>query len=230
MSCMPVRASPQITGPWTSRAIASTASKSPGEVIGKPASMMSTPRRASWCAISSFSCLLSEIPGDCSPSRRVVSKIFTRSFSARSMSGSVPSSGLLARGCPIPVDGECRSRGADHCRPCRVKPRASVYRKRVMKTASQTDVDIKDSILDAIGDTPLVRLSRLGEGAHAAARRQGRGAQPGRLDQGPRRRSRLIEAAERDGKLQAGRHDHRADQRQHRHRPGDRGARSRATA
>src|SRR2546425_629565 len=43
--------------------------------------MMSTPRRASWCAISSFSCLLSEIPGDCSPSRRVVSKIRTRSSS-----------------------------------------------------------------------------------------------------------------------------------------------------
>ena len=42
-------------GPSTSREIAWTASKSPGEAIGKPASMMSTPRRASWCAISSFS-------------------------------------------------------------------------------------------------------------------------------------------------------------------------------
>ncbi len=70
-----VLASPQITGPWTSRAIACTDSKSPGEVIGKPASMMSTPSRASWWAISSFSCLFSEMPGDCSPSRRVVSKI-----------------------------------------------------------------------------------------------------------------------------------------------------------
>jgi hypothetical protein len=29
--------------------------------------------------------LLSEIPGDCSPSRRVVSKIFTRFCSVRSM-------------------------------------------------------------------------------------------------------------------------------------------------
>src|SRR6185503_3809717 len=48
--------------------------------------MMSAPSRASWCAISSFSCLLSEIPGDCSPSRRVVSKIFTRLCSVRSMS------------------------------------------------------------------------------------------------------------------------------------------------
>ena len=48
MSCFEVRARPQITGPWTSRAIACTESKSPGEVIGKPASMMSTPSRASW--------------------------------------------------------------------------------------------------------------------------------------------------------------------------------------
>ena len=45
-----------MTGPSTSRAIACTDSKSPGEVIGKPASMMSTPSRASWWAISSFSC------------------------------------------------------------------------------------------------------------------------------------------------------------------------------
>ena len=64
-------------GPWTSREIASTASKSPGEAIGKPASMTSTFSRASWWAISSFSAVLSEMPGDCSPSRRVVSKIRT---------------------------------------------------------------------------------------------------------------------------------------------------------
>ena len=83
MSCLLVRARAQITGPWTSRAIACTDSKSPGEVIGKPASITSTPRRASWWAISSFSCLFSEIPGDCSPSRRVVSKIRTRSAASR---------------------------------------------------------------------------------------------------------------------------------------------------
>ena len=91
-SCALARARPQITGPCTSRAMAWTASKSPGEEIGKPASITSTPSRASWCAISSFSCLFSEIPGDCSPSRRVVSKIFTRSFSLRSMSLPVTSS------------------------------------------------------------------------------------------------------------------------------------------
>src|SRR2546423_1011895 len=83
MSWKLVRARPQMTGPCTSRAIACTASKSPGEVIGKPASITSTPRRASCCAISTFSVRFSEIPGDCSPSRSVVSKIRTRSSSRR---------------------------------------------------------------------------------------------------------------------------------------------------
>ena len=77
MSALWVRARPQITGPSTLRAIASTASKSPGEVIGKPASITSTPSRASCWAISTFSWVLSEIPGDCSPSRSVVSKMWT---------------------------------------------------------------------------------------------------------------------------------------------------------
>ena len=82
MSATCVRASPAMTGPSTVREIAWTASKSPGEVIGKPASITSTPSRASCWAISSFSCVFSEIPGDCSPSRRVVSKISTRFGSA----------------------------------------------------------------------------------------------------------------------------------------------------
>ena len=75
MSALWVRARPQITGPSTRRAISPTASKSPGEVIGKPASITSTPRRASCWAISTFSAVFSEMPGDCSPSRSVVSKI-----------------------------------------------------------------------------------------------------------------------------------------------------------
>ena len=86
MSALWVRARPQIDGPSTSRAIASTASKSPGDVIGKPASITSTPSRASWCAISTFSCVFREMPGDCSPSRRVVSKMWTRSCSRTSLS------------------------------------------------------------------------------------------------------------------------------------------------
>jgi len=78
MSALWVRARPQITGPSTTREIFSTASKSPGEVIGKPASITSTPRRASCWAISTFSAVFREMPGDCSPSRSVVSKMWTR--------------------------------------------------------------------------------------------------------------------------------------------------------
>ena len=63
--------------PRTSRAISATESKSPFETIGKPASMTSTPMRASCWAISSFSVSFIDAPGACSPSRSVVSKIFT---------------------------------------------------------------------------------------------------------------------------------------------------------
>ena len=56
-----------------------TASKSPSEAMGKPASRTSTPRSASVAAIRRFSRTVMLQPGDCSPSRRVVSKIVTRS-------------------------------------------------------------------------------------------------------------------------------------------------------
>jgi len=36
-----------------------------------------------------------------------------------------------------------------------------------MEAASGTGVEISDSILDAVGDTPLVRLSRLGRDLRA---------------------------------------------------------------
>src|SRR3954447_15315689 len=90
MSAACARARPAITGPCTPRAIARAAWKSPGEAIGKPASITSTPSRASWCAISSFSFLFSEMPGDCSPSRSVVSKIRTWSVPSFMRSLSVP--------------------------------------------------------------------------------------------------------------------------------------------
>mgnify|MGYP001558394529 CR=1 FL=1 len=47
----------------------------PDEAAGKPASMMSTFKRSSCLAISSFSSGVREAPGHCSPSRSVVSKI-----------------------------------------------------------------------------------------------------------------------------------------------------------
>jgi cystathionine beta-synthase len=83
-----------------------------------------------------------------------------------------------------------------------------------------------ESILDLVGDTPLVRLTRvtrdLGRPTPAARPREARDAQPGRLGEGPDRA-----ADDRGGRArraaQAGRHDHRADVRQHRPRPRDRG-------
>ena len=66
-------------GPATSRPTARIDSRSPGEAAAKPASMTSTPRsrraRATWSFCSRFM----EAPGDCSPSRSVVSKMMRRS-------------------------------------------------------------------------------------------------------------------------------------------------------
>ena len=61
----------------TSIAIRLTASRSSGEAAGNPASIMSTPMRASERATSSFSAEVIVAPGDCSPSLNVVSNIFT---------------------------------------------------------------------------------------------------------------------------------------------------------
>ncbi len=77
MSAKFARASPQITAFLASLAIWLTASKSPSEAIGKPASMMSTPISSSSAAICSFSSSVIVAPGDCSPSRSVVSKMST---------------------------------------------------------------------------------------------------------------------------------------------------------
>ncbi len=77
ISAFTARASAVITGPFTERAISCTALKSPGEEQGNPASITSTFSRANWCASSSFSRPVRLAPGDCSPSRRVVSKMCT---------------------------------------------------------------------------------------------------------------------------------------------------------
>src|SRR5436190_13340744 len=79
MSSRLQRARPQMIGPCTSRATALTLSQSPREAAGKPASMTSTPSSASARATRSFSGCAMLQPGDCSPSRSVVSKIITRS-------------------------------------------------------------------------------------------------------------------------------------------------------
>ena len=64
-----------MVGRSTAAATALTPSKSPGEETANPASTMSTPSRSSCVPISTFSSGDSAMPGDCSPSRNVVSKI-----------------------------------------------------------------------------------------------------------------------------------------------------------
>ena len=61
-------------------AMALTASKSPLELAAKPASITSTLSRSSWRAMRSFSSLVMDAPGDCSPSRKVVSKMINWSL------------------------------------------------------------------------------------------------------------------------------------------------------
>jgi len=72
-----------------------------------------------------------------------------------------------------------------------------------MATASSTVADIKDSILDAIGETPLVRLSRLGQAVRPQLVAKIEALNPGGSIK-DRAALALIEAAERDGKLKPG--------------------------
>ena len=79
MSRSLARDSEQIVESLMALAICCTASKSPFELAAKPASITSTFRRSSWRAIRSFSSLVMDAPGDCSPSRKVVSKMISLS-------------------------------------------------------------------------------------------------------------------------------------------------------
>src|SRR5437588_11236807 len=74
------RASAAIGTSRTSLATICTASRSPREEIGKPASITSTCSAASCLAMRSFSLVFMGKPGDCSPSRSVVSKMRTVSI------------------------------------------------------------------------------------------------------------------------------------------------------
>ena len=62
--------------------------------------MMSTPSRSSWRAISTFSPALSAMPGDCSPSRSVVSKIRTVSVVDDMRENLL---GVAEEGAPLPL-------------------------------------------------------------------------------------------------------------------------------
>ncbi len=82
MSLLEARARPQTVAFFTRLAISETASKSPLEAIGKPASITSTPISSRTSATCSFSSSVMEAPGLCSPSRSVVSKMTMRSLGA----------------------------------------------------------------------------------------------------------------------------------------------------
>src|SRR6266508_389965 len=85
-------------------ATACTASKSPFEEAGKPASITSTRILSSCRAMRSFSSLVIEAPGLCSPSRMVVSNMISLSFM-------VPLQGEIAKASAAPAcaaTGYCR--------------------------------------------------------------------------------------------------------------------------
>src|SRR5690606_29107348 len=78
ISPLTARVSAHTVGFVTNLDISTTLWKSPGLEIGKPASIISTPSSSSASAMMSFSGVVSCEPGTCSPSRRVVSKIYMR--------------------------------------------------------------------------------------------------------------------------------------------------------
>ncbi|MNQ72623.1 hypothetical protein D3C85_873320 [compost metagenome] len=78
MSRSLARDSEQMVDSRTAPAIARIDSKSPCEAAAKPASITSTFMRSSCLAMRSFSSRVMEAPGDCSPSRKVVSKMMSR--------------------------------------------------------------------------------------------------------------------------------------------------------
>ena len=81
MSRFLARARPHTIAPFTRFEISFTETKSLFDAIGNPASITSTPIRSSNSAMRSFSSMFIDAPGDCSPSRRVVSNMMTRFLS-----------------------------------------------------------------------------------------------------------------------------------------------------
>ena len=132
--------SPQITGTYPSSytslptffAMPRTASKSSGLAIGNPASMTSTPSLANDVAMSSFSLLVSVAPGDCSPSRSVVSNTRTY-FGSEITPGTY--AGLGARATPS-APSLARSRAHDHLSRPFVRP-ARPSRSRAVRRRSR---------------------------------------------------------------------------------------------
>ncbi len=157
MSLRAVRESPQITGPSTEVAMACTDSKSPWLAMGKPASMTSTPRRASCSAISTFSPWSSEMPGDCSPSRRVVSKMISRfgsSATCRAGAGGV----LMGISVPFAVRSGVGSRaGAQGARGVEREGRASASVRKRKNLPARSGQEVRRAPIS--GRSPYIRRS-----------------------------------------------------------------------
>ena len=81
-------------------------------------------------------------------------------------------------------------------------------------------MDYVNSLLDLIGNTPLLRLGSTTDGAKPTVLAKIEYLNPGGSVK-DRIALRMVEAAEASGALTAGRHDRRADLRQHRGRSGD---------
>ena len=75
--------------------------------------------------------------------------------------------------------------------------------RRMSSSATGSTADIKDSILDTVGETPLVRLSRIGAGVKPQLVAKLEYFNPGGSIK-DRVAMRLVEAAERDGRLRPG--------------------------
>ena len=121
MSRSLARASEHTVEFWIVSAIVRIASASPGLAAANPASITSTPSFSSWRAMRTFSSLVIDAPGLCSPSRKVVSKINKRSFMAGSMEGRADFDGVSGRriinGLPREAGGAgyCGGRGFSMC-------------------------------------------------------------------------------------------------------------------
>ena len=82
-------------------------------------------------------------------------------------------------------------------------------------------MDYAESLVDLVGNTPLVRLTRVSADLRPLVLAKVESLNPGGSRQGPHR-ARHDRGGRGERRAQAGRHDRRADERQHRRRPGDR--------
>ena len=127
----------------------------------------------------------------------------------------------FGRGCGNAGSGKRRDdekRATRNERTRRVTRR--VTRRRITAELNDVPNTTASSVVDAIGDTPLVELSRLTRGLDGPILAKLEYLNPG-FSKKDRIARQIIEDAEADGCC--GRADgRRADQRQHRHRPGDR--------